>query len=395
MNIRAALVKVLAGNSIAQLLTGCLGLYLINVLSSDMYATYTLYQSLLFLVVGVVVNPFNRIVILNDSISGDSNFFIAQLFLLTPLLVFSWWYLSGDEVLISLFLMSSVALVFFEYEKSIAQKNLRFTLFKRLVAGRAVMFVTLCLGLFLVADIGDYNYVYVVMLSGSISWVALAIAGIKSRGTGSQWKVDGKQLGLMAKLIKSSSPIFLYFILSSILSQMDFIFLRFLSDSQQLSTYGASFQYYLFLILVMNSLKQVLLPMLSREKGLSIVELTRQLSSVYYLYVILVVSLVVTSPYWTFFVEGGKYQESPLVFSILSISSIFSMVLSPSSEILQANNKYKFMLLVLVATCAINAILNYVLVTGYGAVGVSLATLISFVFLNSMFAVKSMKSNVG
>lgn len=291
--------------------------------------------------------------------------------------------------------MSSVALVFFEYEKSIAQKNLRFTLFKRLVAGRAVMFVTLCLGLFLVADIGDYNYVYVVMLSGSISWVALAIAGIKSRGTGSQWKVDGKQLGLMAKLIKSSSPIFLYFILSSILSQMDFIFLRFLSDSQQLSTYGASFQYYLFLILVMNSLKQVLLPMLSREKGLSIVELTRQLSSVYYLYVILVVSLVVTSPYWTFFVEGGKYQESPLVFSILSISSIFSMVLSPSSEILQANNKYKFMLLVLVATCAINAILNYVLVTGYGAVGVSLATLISFVFLNSMFAVKSMKSNVG
>lgn len=391
MRFEKSLINVLTGNFFAQGVLGVFGLYLIYTLDIESYAKYALYQSCVFLVVGVLSSPFNRIIIVSKNNSIMEWVFRIQVVFLIPFILYSYFYLSEDILLVILFCAASLSLLYFEYLKTRLQKKLLFKLFKKIIVLRSISFVLVCLFFIYLSD--PENYIYFIVLSAGISWAIGSVYALKSKywlennSLKSRWPCheDYKYV------INQYKMLVLYFIISAVFSQLDFIFLRYLSDSYQVATYGSAFQYYLFLLLVMNSLKQVMLPSLVKAGGGSFKQITKDLMPVYISFTVIVLFLISTSYYWTSFVENGRYTETYLVFSCLAISSILSMVLSPSSEILQVKGKFQFMFNCALLAITLNIVLNYLLIGQYGALGVSVATLISFLLLNSMFTIESRK----
>lgn len=387
MDIYKAIIKVLSGNFLSQILTGCLGLYFISSLSPTSYTNYAVFQSSIFLVLGLLVTPFNRIIVVSENNKLLDCLYFFQLILLIPLSMFIYFYLQKDMIFSCLFIIASVFLLKYEFKKALLQKELKFREFSNAILVRALLFVLFSLCLVELTLFDMLNDYYKIAFSALLSWYVTLLI-IRKRDYPNQRLPKLEDLYYVKK---EYGLIFLYFILSALFSQLDFIFLRFLSYDNELGIYAVAFQYYLFLNLVMNSLKQVLLPHISKYKDLKFYDLTIKLVPIYALFTLGVIFLILSSELWMDLVQGSKYVGVDYVFTVLAISSVFSMVFSPSSEILQAKRNYSFMLVIIIFSLLINATLNFYMVEKYGAVGVSISTLVSFIFLNISFALRCHK----
>ena len=291
MTLQQALLKVLSGNIIAQLLVGMFGLYLINLMPVDAYADYTLYQSLTFLAIGLVVNPFNRILIVSAEKELFEWLLPLQFFLMAPLLLYAYFYLGSDILLWLLFSLASLALLIFEYYKGVSQKVLDFNFYRRMVSGRAFIFVLVGFSLTSLFSYESHTYIYLIIFS-SFGAYALSLMILFYYKPLDLLLSRAPTVLEVRYLLCRYGFLLGYFLLSAAFAQLDFIFLRFLSSSIELATYGASFQYYLLLMMVMNSLKQVLLPVLVKNKSISFFEMSRDLLPIYFLFSVLVIILI-------------------------------------------------------------------------------------------------------
>lgn len=380
MKLKDALYSVMSGNVMAQVMTGLAGLVIIHQLSPTDYAQYTLFQTLLLLVVGLAVNPFNRMVIISERALPIRVVLKYQSGLVGGLILFSVFYFKQQMLLVLLFAVGAMALLVFECLKSYSQRNLHFSMYRKLVSMRAA-----CFAIPAIVVAIAYGSVYLIALVMVSSWFLISI---------SYWhkvELSSDEPSHEKIVLGTAFSVFVYFAFSSLLSQMDLFFLRYYSSDYELATYGASFQYYLFLILVMNSLKQVLLPMFSRGLESSLTSITKKLIPLYLLFTLAVVLLVVFAPFWTSIIEQGKYETTDVVFGILAASSVFSLIFSPASELLQSKNQFIFMNSVLFGSLLLNFALNMSLVENYGARGVAVGTLVTFALLNIMFFIKGRK----
>ncbi|MFM2587041.1 lipopolysaccharide biosynthesis protein [Vibrio sp. TBV020] len=380
MNLKDALYSVITGNMMAQVMTGLAGLVIIHQLSPTDYAQFTLFQTLLLLVVGVAVNPFNRMVIISEQPLPVRLIIKYQLVLVLGLIAFSFYYFKQQLMLVALFALGAIALLAFECLKSYSQRNLDFSMYRKLVSKRAA-----CFAVPAIVVAVAYDSVYLIALVMAASWFSISLYYWR------RVKFSGEESYSQKVVIRTAFSLFIYFAFSSILSQMDLFFLRYFSSDYELATYGASFQYYLFLILVMNSLKQVLLPMFSRGIELSLTKITTKLIPVYLAFTLGVVVLIVFAPVWTSIIEQGKYETTDTVFGILAASSVFSLIFSPASELLQSKSEFLYMNIVLLCCVLLNFALNISLVETYGARGVAVGTLITFALLNIAFFVRGRK----
>lgn len=388
-DIGRSFLRILLGNSLAQLLVGTLGVYLVAYLPVEAYAEVALYQSSMMMLVGVVAIPFGRAYLVSNGLDL-SYVYIFQGALYLFFMLFLYVYID-DVYVFSMFFIFGFMVLLFEYLKSHYQKNLRFSVCSLLVSTRSAVYVVLVFITFnYLGEVNDYSHVLAMSAFVSFSLVGVLFYVIYGGVPLLQFSDDKKAVDVL----KEYGWLIFYLIFSSIFSQMDFIFLRFYSDVNEVANYGVSFQYYLILIIFMQSFKQVLLPMIKNNEYATFAGASMTLIPVYLIYIATLSLILIAFPYWSSYVEAGKYDTTYVVFSILCVSSVFSLVFGGASEFLQARGFFRIMFVYLSISILVNITLNYLLVFNYGAKGVAFSTMVSALLLNLLFSHFCWKKNV-
>ena len=89
---------------------------------------------------------------------------------------------------------------------------------------------------------------------------------------------------------------------------------------------------------------------------------------------------------------GGKYLVAVIIVQVLALGSIFSIFSFINNSILNAMGSYKRVALFSFVACAVNFILNLLMIPRYGAVGAAAVTVLSYLlmFFFAMFEIKKM-----
>jgi O-antigen/teichoic acid export membrane protein len=177
--------------------------------------------------------------------------------------------------------------------------------------------------------------------------------------------------------------LFGYFCILAMFTQLDVFMLKAISDSVQLATYGAAFRYYTLLSLALGAIQIVLLPAI--QQLVSAKQLDALLAKHFKLLVVFAIGTFAAAwaAQWIIpAIDMGKYPQSVAVFRILALSAVLSFALSPHVNLVMRFEDFRFLTVLISAAMFINIALNFPLVRSRGAIGASIATLISYLFLN-------------
>jgi O-antigen/teichoic acid export membrane protein len=198
-------------------------------------------------------------------------------------------------------------------------------------------------------------------------------------------------LPLARRLVSGEyTPLFAYFAIVAIFSQVDIFMLKLVASSTDLASYGAAFRYYALLSLALGAVHAVLLPAIQRAASLE------QLSALFAQHMRLLLAfgpaVLVTAwlAQWVLpWIDRGRYPDAVPAFQVLAVSSIISFAFSPHVNLLLKYERFWFLLVVIALALASAVVLHALLIPRYGAVGAALVTLIAAGGANAAFFAKA------
>lgn len=224
--------------------------------------------------------------------------------------------------------------------------------FKRFVAvlwlrqGVTLLFI-LCLWAF---NLLAYQNVAIVIAGVYISigaWIFYKSSGINDIKHLTKAIVEGKSY--VSQFLAASGWLIGYFLMLTLISQIDILTLTRFSSKEEIATYGVALRYYLIALTVLGSINSVLLPRFSRvemqsgERQRTFV--SRWIKFTFWLIVPVLIFDVFGKPLFVW-VNGSQYDGAFNIWIVFSIGVWLSMILSPPGNILISRGNFRFLFVV-------------------------------------------------
>lgn len=172
-----------------------------------------------------------------------------------------------------------------------------------------------------------------------------------------------------------------YFILISIISQIDILSIARLSSQTDLATYGVAARYYYMVLIFLGSINSVLLPRFSRidmqdpikQRAFTL----RWIKVSSWLLVPVLLFDIFGKPLFTW-INGAQYAEAFNVLIVFSAGIILSFMLSPQTNILIARGEYRFLFLLSLVAAIFCLAGNSLLVPLWGGMGASIVMICTY-----------------
>jgi O-antigen/teichoic acid export membrane protein len=390
-----SILQVFSFDLLSKILVGAIGILLIRYMEATEYALFTFSISVISVVAQTLSNTVRRIYIVgydNLLVSKPIESFLGlQILTITVFSIAGLMITENIDMMYFLIINMILGTTLIEFSKTIFQQELNFKRFSQIEIVKSIL-------IFLFTTILIYKELYdlsawkvlliqsliTILISASILWRKVDFKSVFNF-------INVLQVG--RNIVKGSYKFLIgYVLFSTILSQQDVFMLKYLSDNNELATYGSAFRYYTLLLLALSSVNSVLLPVIQDIKTLNELDL---IYSKHKKILIIFVPIVLIGAFfanWIFpIIDLGKYPNSVPVFQILSISAIISFTLSPHINFIMKFEDFKFLFYVITISIICNGILNLILINLYGSIGAALATLITYGFSNFMTFIRAKK----
>ena len=380
-----AVLQVFGFELVSKVLVGVVGIALIRLMQPAEYARLTFALACATFASQALTFAFNRIYVVSeveasqariDGMVSAQVLAVASLGLVLLPAVVPLGTLYIPVVL--LVLGSAIA----DFTKTMYQRDQRFLRFSMVELGRSLLYLSGIVAVYLLFG-GTLHARWVLAAQIGAMLTAALVAWRLERRPAPRLSLASGGTVLREMVTGASRFLLLYFVLLSLFGQLEVLLLERLAPPLALASYGAAVRYYGLLSLALGAVHTVLLPLVheARLSGRLDEVLREQRRLLLAVIPILVVAAVVAG--WALpWVDGGKYPESVLVFRILTLSALFSFVLSPYSNVLISAGRYRTLCArVLVATLVGGAV-SVVAIPRVGAVGAALGQTAGFLVFN-------------
>lgn len=283
--------------------------------------------------------------------------------------------------ILSIFLI--VIRIIYLYNQTILQSELNFRklYFKELIR---VLFYVLptIIYLFFASIIQIEIIILIIFLSFSLIELIFKID--------SKFHISFQLLKQVAELFLKNKDIFLVTISLFILTSIDTIMLKKLSNATEMANFGAAFTLYSFLMLGLGSIHKYILPKISNSNVSQFNNIIRPILRVgYFLIVFLLIGINFTESVFNFIFGLNKFPKAHVLFNVLSLSAVLSYFFSPYNNILNKVGAYKIQLYTYLMGIISIVSFNYFLIPIYGAISVVISNLIVYFFVNFILFIKA------
>lgn len=179
--------------------------------------------------------------------------------------------------------------------------------------------------------------------------------------------------------------LFIYFVLLSLLTQLDTWILRFFSNDFVLATYGSAFRYYGLMALASLAAGTVMLPQLKAGSPADRKNWIRKYHRMALLATLGVLALAFTASYWIPLIDKGRYPLAPTLFMVLSGVTILDLWMNPYGQLLFVERQYSFLFKTVCFALLGGGLLQILALKWIGPVGLVLAVLTTFAFVHFLF----------
>lgn len=185
---------------------------------------------------------------------------------------------------------------------------------------------------------------------------------------------------------------FLYTISLFVLTSLDTLMLKSLSNEIELSNFGSAFTLYSFLMLGLSSIHKYILPKASISKVSDFQSVIDPILKIGYILILFfIVGIFFSEIVFDLIYGVNKFPNAHVLFNILSLSAVFSFFFSPYSNLLNKLGMFKFQFKLILIGLISLLILNYFLIPDYGAFAVVINNLFVYLFINFSFQLKAKK----
>lgn len=406
--------KVYSGDIVSKILAIGTLLLLIKGLSIDEYAAYTAFHTVLFLAPGLVGSGINRALVRFSaeylSRVGKRPFelyflsvaFQITLYIVSCIILF----LIANEVNSLLFgqkgfglalrygLIGGLGVLLTQAGRTVYQAEERFGTYIKTLWFKEILTFIVIFFLFLWKQLNLQHAVQ------SMIGVNLVVGTIVISPIFREFSLRrliaffNEQLDIIKSFFSSSGWLIAYCFMLNAFRRLDVFMLSHFSTAEELANYGVAFRYYSMALLLLRSTHAVLLPKFSK---IDMQDLTRQrqftlkwLKATVWLIIPIAVGDMFGKPLFMR-MNGIQYEKAFYVFVIFSFGVWFSLMFSPSVNVLMSRRDFKFLFTLAVGAAVLNFTGNYVIIPLWGGFGAALVTISSIGLINTSVFVKCIR----
>ncbi|MDR7238767.1 oligosaccharide flippase family protein [Neobacillus drentensis] len=383
-----SILQVFSFDMLSKILIGIIGIFLIRYMEASEYALYTFSLSIINIVAQTLSNTFRRIYIVgyDNQFKGKQidSFIGAQLLIIFCFAIGLLMFTHKIDIIDFLIINTIIGITFLEFTKTIFQRELNFKQFSKIEIARSLSFFSLTIILIFTIQYNLRAWQVLLIQSSTMILITVTILWKKIKVKNLMKFKEYIQIG--KDIVRGPYKYLIFYVLfSTILSQLDVLMLKYLSNNYQLATYGSAFRYYSLLLLALSSVNSVFLPVIQNIKNRYELDTIYSKHNKMLIVFIPIVLLGAWLANWVLpIIDMGKYPDAVSVFQILSFSAIFSFVFSPHTNFVMKFEDFKFLFCMIIIAVIVNCILNFIMIPLYGSIGAALATLIAFGFSNYM-----------
>lgn len=391
-------VVVIFFDIVAKVLMAVVTIFIIRVLSTEDYATYTIFQSISSLVLSIIGTGLTVAYVrfAAERISrGESNSLglynlccilmaivgLLALILINPL---KQLYSAGATTVV-LSVLYGIILSLNKMSQSYFQSE---EVYKKSGLVNNFKNIALCIGVIgvylIYKKMGDYQVMLLTLISALLAYVLSYFWILKSKRTKERDKVS---FDIFKQLLQESGVLVVYFFLVALFDQISVIAMTKMSSDMVIASYGVASKYYMLMLSLLTSLGTVLRVKTSNKDMIDYPEKRKEFVKDWIRKVWLVAGLVcvlaiglagVVLP----FLNGDSYPESIAAFRILMVGVFISYVFAPNVSVMMSSKKYWLLCLLAFASALVSVALCVLLIPYMGASGAAIATVASNAVLN-------------
>ena len=179
----------------------------------------------------------------------------------------------------------------------------------------------------------------------------------------------------------------LFYFFLALFSQLDVFMISRFQPVEQLAVYGVAFRYYGAILIMLGSIHAVLLPRFSRAEYL---DKTKQRDFVFNWLKVSSLSIIPVSVMAFYakplfiLLNGEAYGDSAVIFKIFCIGVVISFMFSPLINILIGAKRYAYITMIAFMALIMNFVGNMLAIRVYGILGVTVVTVVTYVFVNTL-----------
>jgi len=188
-------------------------------------------------------------------------------------------------------------------------------------------------------------------------------------------------------LIKTYKLFFIYFLILALYAQSDIYFISHYFSTEELAEYGVAVRYYSMLLSLLPSISIIIKMKYFTKEVITDTNVQKKYALKWIKYTLPVamgiyILLFFLTPIVFPILNGDMYDDSILLFRILSFGAIISYILSPNVALLFSQNKIKLLVLTALFTLLFNIFGNLYVISKYRIIGVTFVTVLSHFVLN-------------
>jgi O-antigen/teichoic acid export membrane protein len=196
-----------------------------------------------------------------------------------------------------------------------------------------------------------------------------------------------------SELINYSWPMMFSFVIGTIFSWIDSFMIGYFKTASEVGLYNAAMPLAALLVFIPGLFLQLFSPMINRlysEKNIMLIKnLSQQIGKwIFVLNLPIFIILVLFPGVLLNFLFGSEYISASTSLIFLSIGEMFYAQFSLSANLLNMLKKSKLNLINVVVSSILNILLNLLFVPKYGINGASFATMLSIIFLTSLYGIE-------
>jgi len=253
------------------------------------------------------------------------------------------------------------------------------------------LFTLIALAIFLYFGVGNANLASMTMKSYAVgAWIVFFSSFyywlMIAKGVFKDFSIQLELQNFGSSLFKNGSPFLLAGIGIAVLNMADILMLGALSTVAETGHYYASNRLAAGLTLIVFSVNNVLAPKLAS----SFARADMTSFSAYVRHGVLVgfiPTLILAIAMYVFSSEllnlfGTDFHQAKLMFAILLLGNLFNAIAGPAGWVLNMGGFEKDFQTIILTAATLNIILNFVLISNYGAIGAAIATMTTTVIWN-------------
>lgn len=392
-------LTVFSFDMICKIVAGVNAMILIRFLSTEEYADYTTFLSLASLISSMigsgVTTAYLRLSVKNRSkgCKNDGAIFRMSIMMIvvaicvvlpfTPAVRMLYKTKLSIVVLALLeaFVLSITQLIIYLFQ---ARENYK-TAGKISNIRNVLVFVGLILLLFLSKLHTRITMVFVVLIAAGLFSLIVASFTIHKLDDFS-FSQKGRRNDFVA-LFFEIKWLILYFSLLAMNNAVDVLMLKRFSNSVQVANYGVAFKYYSLVLAFLPSLMAILRVKTSKSDFEASAEerkkyLQRWIKAFSKFTTIIAVGIVVVAFFMWELINGANYKSAYPCFFVFVIGASISYIFSPAVNFVLTGLHHKKLVLLACIALIVNATLNYIFVATYGAIIVTVTTVVSQAIIN-------------